>query len=95
MPKCKQDYQPIIVESFKPKSTAGRHGAIHIRPIAGQIGFSQDLFVECSKSLSSDYPVGTKFRICAKLSKREDGIDFVYSYFGWKAEVVSKPGKSN
>ena len=93
MPNCKTGYQSIIVESFKPKSTAGRHGAVHIRAVAGQ-GFSQDLFVECNKSLSRDYDPGTRFRICAKLSQREDGAEYIYSYFGWKAEVVSKPSKS-
>lgn len=93
MPKCKQDYQPLIVESYMPVSTAGRHGTVHIRPIAGQI-FPQDLFVECNKSLSRDYPVGTRFKLCAKLTNRQGGVEFLYSYFGWKVEVVSKPNKS-
>ena len=43
--------------------------------------------VECSKSLSRDYPVGTKFRIKAKLTDKEEGGEFLYSYFEWKFEV--------
>jgi hypothetical protein len=47
--------------------------------------------VECSKSLSRDFPVGTRFKIRAKLTDREDGGEFLYSYFGWEPEVLSKP----
>jgi hypothetical protein len=46
--------------------------------------------VECSKSLSSAFPVGTQFKIKAKLTDREDGGEFLYSYFGWKPEVFGK-----
>jgi hypothetical protein len=44
--------------------------------------------VECSKQLSRDYPVDTKFRIKTKLTDREEGGEFLYSYFGWKYEVL-------
>jgi hypothetical protein len=44
-------YQTIIVESFYPQSTSGRHGEVHVRPVSGQSGLSQDLYVECSRSL--------------------------------------------
>ena len=47
--------------------------------------------VECSKQLMRDYPVGTKFRIKAKLTDREDGGEFLYSYFGWKFEDRREP----
>ena len=83
----KPAYQLIVVESFNPDSTSGRHGPIHIRPVDGQPGFSSDLFVECSKELTRDYPVGTRFRIQAKLSEMK-GTQYVYSYFGWKYEVL-------
>lgn len=46
------------------------------------------MHVECSKSLSRDYPEGTVFRIKAKLTDREGSGDFLYSYFGWKYDVV-------
>ncbi len=80
-------YHQILVESFHPDSTSGRHGPVHIRPVAGQHLFPQEYFVACSKSLSENYPVGTKFRIRAKLSE-VNGTPFIYSYFGWKYEVV-------
>jgi hypothetical protein len=86
MPKT-DPYRFIVVETFYPASTSGRHGPIHVRPMAGQPPFSPDLFVECSRALVENYPVGTKFRIKAKLSSMQ-GTVFVYSYFGWPYEVV-------
>ena len=46
------------------------------------------LHVECSKTLSKAYPVGTKFRIRAKLTDGEDGGEYLYSYHGWPVEVL-------
>lgn len=66
---------------------SGLHGGVHIRPAAGQ-GIPITLHVECSKKLSKDYPVGTKFRIRAKLTDREGGGEYLYSYFRWPVEVL-------
>jgi hypothetical protein len=55
----KADYAEIVVESYQPHSTAGKHGLIHIRPIDGQGIFKPEMNVECSKKLSEEYPVGT------------------------------------
>jgi hypothetical protein len=77
----------IIVESYEPASTSGLHGPVHIRPVPGQI-FPTTLQVECSKTMVRDFPVGTKFRIKAKLTDREGGCEFLYTYFGWPYEVV-------
>jgi len=87
MPKP-NDYSYIIVESFLPKNTSGLHGLIHIRPAPNQI-YPQNLFVECSKDLVNKYPVGTRFRIKVKLTNKEGGRDFLYSYHGWSHEVIT------
>jgi hypothetical protein len=87
MAKKDERYRMIIVESYRPGNTSGLHGEIHIRPVAGQ-GLRTDLHVECSKDLSTKYPVGTKFRIRAKLTDREGGGEFLYSYFGWNYQIV-------
>ena len=84
-----EPYEWIVVESYYPASTAGLHGAVHIRPVAGQ-EYSTRLHVECSKSLSHNYPVGTRFRLKAKLTDKEGGGEFLYSYFGWRYEVLGK-----
>lgn len=92
MAKRNERYFDVIVESYRPASTAGLHGPIHIRPIEGQ-PFPTYLRVECSKDLVDPdrYPVGTQFKIRAKLSDRLGSGEFLYSYFGWPVEVLGKP----
>jgi len=84
----KLDYQYIIVESFNVLDKSGRHGSVHIRPVPGQGLFKPNMFVECSKTLSTDYPIGTKFRIRAKITNREGGAAFIYSHYSWHYDVV-------
>jgi len=82
-------YEEVIVESYIPDNTSGKHGKVHIRPVAGG-KYSQLLQVQCSKSLSRDFPVGTKFLLQAKLTDREDGGEYLYSSYRWKYEVISE-----
>ena len=88
MAKPNEPYVWVEVESYRPSSTSGLHGKIHIRPCESQ-GYPTDMNVECSKSLSRDYKVGTKFKLKAKLTDREGSGDFLYSYHGWKFEVLT------
>lgn len=46
------------------------------------------MHVECSKDLSRKFPVGTVFQIRAKLTDRKGEGEFLYSYHGWKFEVI-------
>lgn len=69
-------YTTIIAESFEPASTANRHGKVHMRPAPGQV-FGQELQIECSKALATDYAVGTRFRMRVKLTDREGGGRFL------------------
>jgi hypothetical protein len=88
MAKPDEPYRFVIVESFKPSAMSGLHGNVHIRPVSRQ-GLPTTLHVECSKKLSRDYPVGTKFRIQAKLTDREGSGEYLYSYFKWPVEVLN------
>ena len=81
-------YEKVLVESFISQNTSGKHGKIHIRPVVGN-KYPSTLCVECSKKLSRNYPVGTRFILTAKLTDREGGGEYLYSYFAWKYEVVS------
>lgn len=81
------EYEWVIVESYVPTSTSGRHGKVHIRPVAGG-RYPSNLAVECSKKLSTNYPVGTKFKIMAKLTDRDGGGEYLYSSFRWEYEVL-------
>lgn len=87
MAKPEESYRMVVVESFIPNSTSGLHGGVHIRPIDGQ-GICTTLHVECSKKLSKEFPVGTKFRIRAKLTDRKGGGEYLYSSFRWAFEVI-------
>lgn len=73
-----EGYSWVEVESYLADRTSGLHGQVHVRPVAGG-QFSPALRVECSKSMSRDYPVGTRFRIWAKLTDREGGGQFLYT----------------
>jgi hypothetical protein len=84
-----QDYEFIIVESFRPIITVGLRGEIHIRPIENQEPFLFTMMVECSKDLVNDYPLGTKFRIKGKITQREGGTKFIYSHYKWPYEVLN------
>jgi hypothetical protein len=81
-------YRTVVVESFVPYDKRPRHGLVHIRPVLGQV-FAPTLFVECSKRLmdTSRYPLGTKFKLNAKLTDRQGGTPFLYAYHG-DADVV-------
>lgn len=82
MTKQSGHYEWVEVESFIP----GKTGAAHIRPVAGQ-RYPTDLRVECSKALSRNYPIGTRFRILAKMTDMK-GAPFLYSSFQWDYEVL-------
>lgn len=92
MAKSDEPYEYVIVESYEPDRAGGLHGRVHIRPCPGQ-GYSTEMHVECSKKLSRDYSVGTRFRIRAKLTDREGGGEFLYSHYRWRYEV-RPPGKT-
>lgn len=80
-------YEMLLVESYEPVHTSGLHGSVHIRPVDGQ-GYRSTMHVECSKNLCRDHPIGTRFRIKAKLTDREGGGQYLYSHWRWPVEVV-------
>jgi len=88
--KPDEPYQYVVVESYLPNRRSGLHGLVHVRPIAGQ-GFPPDMHVECSKKLSDTtiYPLGTRFRVWAKLTDKEGSGEFLYSSWRWKFDVLS------
>lgn len=92
MGRKNERYVEVIVESYLPYSTAGLHGPVHIRPIKDQDPYTPDMQVRCSKLLSdtSVYPIGTKFKIMAKLTDREGGKPFLHSPYTWAFEVVKE-----
>lgn len=80
MAKPDEPYESIVVESYVPDRTSGLHGPIHIRPAPDQL-YPQSLHVECSKSLTRDFPVGTRFQLRVKLTDRAEGGEYLYSSY--------------
>ncbi|MDX7952210.1 hypothetical protein P7D22_13600 [Lichenihabitans sp. Uapishka_5] len=78
----------VIVETYR-ESGSGLHGSIHVRPVAGQ-DFPTSLRVRCPKKFAEAYPLGTRFRIDAKLTDREGGQPFLSTYHGWPFDVLGK-----
>jgi hypothetical protein len=80
-------YQEIIVESISYFG-GGSSSSIRVRPLSCQ-GFPDDVYVECSKEMRTSHPVGTKFKLRAKVTTREGGKPFLYSSFQWNYNVVT------
>lgn len=87
MAKPFEQYVVIEVESYIPERTSGRRHGVHIRPCPGQV-YPTTMHVECSKSLINAHPVGTRFRIRAKLTDREGGGEFLYSHYSCHFDVI-------
>jgi hypothetical protein len=79
-------YQQVIVETYSARKS-GKKSDIHVRPVDGQ-PYPTSMDVECSRSMRKDYPVGTHFRIYAKVTDREGGKPFLYTSYRWPYEVV-------
>lgn len=86
MNKRSGSYCHLLVESFIGPDSQGQKRP-QIRPLKGQV-FDNNLKVECSTDLLNKHPIGTKFRIRAKLTDMQ-GTPFVYSYYGWPYDVVN------
>jgi hypothetical protein len=87
MAKPEEPHRFFFVESYDIDNTSGRRGKRHIRPCKGQ-GLPTDMLVRCPKELRTDYPLGTKFKIWAKLTDRQGGTNFLSSWHGYEYFVV-------
>jgi hypothetical protein len=77
-----EDYVWLIVESYRPSSTAGKHGPIHVRPAPGQ-GYDQSLQVRCPREMVRNFPEGTRFKLRVKLTNRDGGGEFLSAPHQW------------
>ena len=82
-----EPYLTVDVESYISANTSGLHRRVHIRPLPSQ-ELPEDMHVACSKILTRDYPVGTAFRLRAKLTDREGGHPFLNSSYRWPITVI-------
>ncbi|UGQ44747.1 hypothetical protein [Massilia endophytica] len=77
-------YRDVAVESFQDGAQ------VRVRPVNGQ-AYHSGLRVQCSRELTdtSKYPVGTCFRVLAKLTDRLGGMPYLYVYHGDPVVVLS------
>ena len=77
----------IAVETIPNRgelSTAARR----VKPLPGQ-GVPEYLRVECSKDMRDKYPLGSVFKIQARLTDRE-GTTFIFSSFKWAYTKIKR-----
>jgi hypothetical protein len=79
----------LLVETYDSGQHSGRHGPLHVRPVEGQ-DVDTSLVVECSKSMRTDYPLGTMFLVTAKYSDRMGGGQYLKAPHAWGFTVVTK-----
>lgn len=78
-----EPYIEIAVETYLDHRTK----KIRVRPVAGEM-YPQTMAVECARSVRYQHPVGTRFRISAKLTDRDGGGQFLYSHHSWSMTVL-------
>jgi len=83
MSQSLEPYIKITVETFRDHQT----GKVRVRPVRGEI-HPDTMNVECARSVRYEHPVGTKFRITAKLTDRDGSKPFLYSHHSWSMQVV-------
>lgn len=99
-----QSYYRLWFESFRLLYQSGHTEPVQLHLMTGQKIPDEiakeckrrdvdphDLLTECKKDFIREYPVGTKFHLKVKLTDRENGGMFFYSYFGWKPYEIIAP----
>jgi hypothetical protein len=81
-----EQYQQVVIETYY-QVKSGKSSRIHARPVEGQ-GFPLSLDVECSRKMRAEHPIGTKFKVWAKLTDLNGGGEFLYTSWQWPYEVV-------
>ncbi len=85
--ECPHGYISILVESFRSYEPGHRY-PIEVRPCPGE-AFEPELLVECPMEMRENYPIGTVFRICAKLKDTSFPRSHLYTSYKWPFDVVS------
>jgi hypothetical protein len=87
------NHQCVEIESFEILGSVRPGGSrVGLRPVTGQ-HFSASLLLEGNRSLSEDYPVGTRFRVQAALMKRPGGAEYLFSSWQWDVKIIAKPDR--
>lgn len=82
------EYMPVVIQTYVARGERSPR-SIRARPVPGQ-GLDPTMNVECSESMRNRFPPGTFLLVQAKVTNREGSPPFLYTYHGWKYEVLSK-----
>ena len=85
-------YRYVIIETFLHSGGASKH-LVRARPIPGQ-GLAPSMRVECSSSMRDRHPIGTKFKVWARI-KDTDQTPHLYTFWRWKYDVVNDEETKN
>lgn len=85
--RAHDEYRDYLFETYKQVGEASS-SRIRVRPLAGQ-GLDGNMKVRCSKALRSEHPIGTIFRLKAKVTSREGGTPFLHAPHTWPYEVIT------
>jgi hypothetical protein len=81
-----EPYYTLIVETYY-ESGSGLHGDVHVRCVKGQ-EFPPSFRVRFPKAPRYAHPVGTRFKIYAKLTDKEGSAPFLHSNHAWPFTVL-------
>ena len=87
MSKPWSPYRQIVIETYL-SGPRGDHGSVRARPIPGEF-YPTTMNVECSKDMRQRHPVGTKFRIYAKVTDKEGSPPFLYTHYSWPYDLIN------
>ena len=79
-------YRDVIIETYTHTGGSSKH-LIRARPLPGQ-GLSTTMRVECSSKMRDIHPIGTLFKVRAKI-KCTDQSPHLYTSWQWPYEIVS------
>jgi hypothetical protein len=81
-----EPYYIIVVETYRI-SGSGLHGDIHVRPVEGE-QFPQTMHVRFPRKVRHAHPIGTRFRVYAKLTDKDGGNPFLHTNHAWDYEIL-------
>ena len=87
--KPKEGYEIIVVETVDGPAR-GHHGNRRVQNVPDET-FPEVMLVRFPKKLRDAHPVGTRFRVYARLVPNENGeTPFLHTNHAWKYEVIKK-----
>ena len=81
------EYKYYAVETFRNPGEQSS-ASVRVRPLSDQ-GLPSNMRVECSRKMRKSHPLGTIFKIQAKITDKEGGTPFLFSSHTWPYTALS------